>query len=207
MKDQKIGIVLLAAGESSRLGRPKQLLVYQGKTLLENALENAKSSRAVHLVLVLGANATLIQEKLNVGHFPFLVNPDWKKGMSESMKLGLSFLMDQYQIDAAIIMLADQPFADSTLLDKLIDQFQKGNKGIIASSYKNTLGVPALFSKKYFTELLALTEKEGAKKIIFAHLEEATSIEFPLGEVDVDTEEDYQRLLNFNDDQDFSLRS
>lgn len=207
MKDEKIGIVLLAAGESSRLGRPKQLLVYKGKTLLERAFENAKSSRADHLVLVLGANAELIQEKLNVGHFQFLVNPDWKKGMSESMKLGLSFLMDQYQIDAAIIMLADQPFSDSSLLDKLIDQFQKGNKGIIASSYKNTLGVPALFNKKYFPELLALSEKEGAKKIIFANLEEVTRIEFPLGEMDIDTEEDYQKLLNSKDDQDFPLSS
>lgn len=207
MKVGKIGIVLLAAGESSRLGRPKQILLYKGKTLLERAMENAKLSKAIHSVLVLGANANLIQENLNLGHFSFLVNNDWKNGMSESMRLGLSFLVEQYQIDAAIIILADQPFADYTLLDKFIDNFNKGNKGIVASSYKNTLGVPALFSKKYFPELLALKEKEGAKKIIFAHLEDVTIIEFPLGEFDVDTEEDYQKLLNFRDDQDCSLSS
>lgn len=203
MKDGKIGIVLLAAGESSRLGRPKQLLVYQGKTLLERAMESVLGSKAAHLVLVLGANASLIQKQMNIGHIPFLVNANWEKGMSGSMRIGLSFLMDQYQIDAAIIMLVDQPFADSTLLDKLIDQFQKGNKGIIASSYRNTLGVPALFNKKYFPELLALREKQGAKKIIFEHLEDVISIEFQLGEVDVDTEVDYQKLLNFRDDQGF----
>ena len=203
MKDGKIGIVLLAAGESSRLGRPKQLLVYQGKTLLERAMESVLGSKAAHLVLVLGANASLIQKQMNIGHIPFLVNANWEKGMSGSMRIGLSFLMDQYQIDAAIIMLVDQPFADSTLLDKLIDQFQKGNKGIIASSYRNTLGVPALFNKKYFPELLALREKQGAKKIIFENLEDVISIEFQLGEVDVDTEVDYQKLLNFRDDQGF----
>ncbi|RZS97586.1 nucleotidyltransferase family protein [Cecembia calidifontis] len=207
MKKEKIGIVLLAAGESARLGRPKQLLVYKGKTLLENAIENAKTSHAAHFVVILGANAALIQEKLDMGQIQFLVNPDWKTGMSASMRLGLSFLKEKYQVDAVLIILADQPFADSALLNELIDQYYKTKKGIIAASYKNTLGVPALFDKKYFPELLLLSEKEGAKKIIFAHREDTVPIDFPLASVDIDTEEDYKELLKLMGDQDSFLNS
>ncbi|PSL07529.1 nucleotidyltransferase family protein [Cecembia rubra] len=206
-KRKNIGIVLLAAGESARLGRAKQLLAFKGKTLLEISMFHAKTSNSDHIISVLGANAGVIQKKLNLDQDSVIYNPDWKSGMSGSMKIGLSYLIEKYQIEAVIIMLSDQPFADSALINKLIDQFQLGQKGIITSSYGDTLGVPALFDQKYFPELLALDNKEGAKKIIFSNLEDVAKIDFPLGTFDIDTEEDYQKLLKIKDDQDLFLSS
>lgn len=191
----KTGIILLAAGSSSRLGRAKQLIGFQGKTLIQKAIDEANKSRADCLVVVLGANSELIQTGFDSSSTPFIVNPDWQQGMSSSMQAGLRFLMAKEVIDQVLLMLCDQPFVDASLLDQLITAKETSGKGIVASAYTNTLGVPALFEECYFEELVQLTGSEGAKKVIFNHQAEVYALDFPLGAVDLDTEEDVSQFL------------
>ena len=192
----KTGIILLAAGSSSRLGRAKQLIEFQGKTLIQKAIDEANKSQANCLVLVLGANADLIQTGFDITNTPFIVNPDWQQGMSSSMQAGLRFLMEKKEIDQVILMLCDQPFVDASLLDQLITAKETSGKGIVAAAYSNTLGVPALFDRRYFEELVQLTGSEGAKKVIFNHQAEVHALDFQLGAVDLDTEEDVIQFLS-----------
>jgi molybdenum cofactor cytidylyltransferase len=191
----KTGIILLAAGSSSRLGRAKQLIEFQGKTLIQKAIDEANKSQANCLVVVLGANAELIQTGFDSSSTPFIVNPDWQQGMSTSMQAGLRFLMEKEVIDQVLLMLCDQPFVDASLLDELITAKETSGKGIVAAAYSNTLGVPALFDRRYFEELVQLTGSEGAKKVIFNHQAEVHALDFPLGAVDLDTEEDVSQFL------------
>lgn len=192
---KKIGVVILAAGGSLRLGQPKQLLNFRGKSLLENALMAAENSESCCTVVVLGGNENIIKEKLNFGQIPVISNSEWEKGMSGSLQLGLSYLQQKNTLDAILLMLADQPFVDDLLLNQLIEKFSTSNKGIVACAYNQTLGVPCLFSKTFFPKLLALTQQEGAKKIIQAHLQETEIVDFPLAAIDIDTWEDYEALL------------
>jgi len=191
----KTGIILLAAGSSSRLGRAKQLIEFQGKTLIQKAIDEAKKSQANCLVLVLGANAELIQTGFDITSTPFIVNSNWQQGMSSSMQAGLRFLMEKEKINQVLLMLCDQPFVDASLLNQLITAKETSGKGIVAAAYSNTLGVPALFEERYFEELLQLTGSEGAKKVIFNHQAEVHTLDFPLGAVDLDTEEDVNQFL------------
>jgi molybdenum cofactor cytidylyltransferase len=191
----KTGIILLAAGSSSRLGRAKQLIEFQGKTFIQKAIDEANKSQANCLVLVLGANADLIQTGFEPSSAAFIINSGWQQGMSSSMQAGLRFLMEKEEINQVLLMLCDQPFVDASLLNQLINAKETSGKGIIAAAYSNTLGVPALFEERYFEELLQLTGSEGAKKVIFNHQAEVHALDFPLGAVDLDTEEDVSQFL------------
>jgi molybdenum cofactor cytidylyltransferase len=191
----KTGIILLAAGSSSRLGRAKQLIEFQGKTLIQKAIDEANKCQADSLVVVLGANAELIRTGFDITSTPFIVNSDWQQGMSSSMQVGLRFLMGKQVINQVVLILCDQPFVDASLLNQLINAKETSGKGIVAAAYSNTLGVPALFEERYFEELLQLTGSEGAKKVIFNHQAEVHVLDFPLGAVDLDTEEDVSQFL------------
>ncbi len=193
----KTGVILLAAGSSSRLGRPKQLINYQGKTLLQHSIEAARHSAADDLIVVLGSNADLIQTHIESKEVSVLVHAHWKDGMSSSMQCGLRHLIETRQVDQVVLMLCDQPFVHQGLLDQLMLDKQTSGKGIIACSYAGTVGVPALFDQKYFSELLALKGTEGAKKVILNHQEDTFLVDFPLGSVDLDTEEDVQKFTGY----------
>ncbi|MDX5337378.1 MAG: nucleotidyltransferase family protein [Cyclobacteriaceae bacterium] len=192
----KTSVILLAAGSSSRLGRPKQLIEFQGKKLIQKAIDEAQKSMADSLVVILGWNPALIQTGFDAKQIPFVVNPNWKKGMASSMQAGLRFLMEKVNTEQVILMLVDQPFVDSKLLDRLIEEKAKSGKGIVACSYSGTLGVPAIFDQTYFEEMLDLKGSEGAKKVILKNSLDVYPIDFPLGAVDLDTEEDLIRLEN-----------
>ena len=191
----KTGIILLAAGSSSRLGRAKQLIEFQGKTLIKKAIDEAQNSQADYLVVVLGSNPELIQTGFDTSSTSYIINADWQNGMSSSMQAGLRFLMEKEDVDQVVLILCDQPFVDASLLDQLITGKETSGKGIVAAAYSNTLGVPALFDRRYFEELLQLTGSEGAKKVIFNHQAEVQALDFPLGAVDLDTEEDVNQFL------------
>jgi molybdenum cofactor cytidylyltransferase len=200
MRSTEIGIVLLAAGASSRMGEPKQLLHFEGKTFLEKAIESAVQSDAEHVVVVLGANEKAILRKLNISQYHVVSNPNWEKGMSESLKVGLEFLLKKTELDAVLVLLVDQPHVNASLINQLIEAFLMKDKGIVACKYGSTIGVPCLFDKKYFPEIFALKEQQGAKKIIYQYLDETSLIDFPMGAIDIDTQEDYQELLRDSND-------
>ncbi|MFC5190843.1 NTP transferase domain-containing protein [Algoriphagus aquatilis] len=192
----KTAIILLAAGSSSRLGRPKQLIEFQGKKLIQKAIDEAKKSKADSLVVVLGWNHELIKTGFDSSQTSIVINESWEQGMATSMQAGLRFLREKEHPDQVILMLVDQPYVESKLLDRLILEKERTGKGIVACSYSDTLGVPVIFDQKYFEELLMLKGSDGAKKVILRNKADVFEIEFPLGAVDLDTEDD---LLLFKD--------
>jgi len=189
------GVIILAAGSSSRLGKPKQNLIFQGQTLLQRAIQNALASGCENVVLVLGANAEAIQNTLTDQAVPVIYNPDWEEGMASSIRLGLTELQKQLPgLTSAILMLCDQPFAEAAIINQLIQKKSATQKSIIASAYDGTIGSPALFDKVHFDELLQLTGNEGAKKLLIKYADEVATIPFLLGAIDIDTIGDYERL-------------
>jgi molybdenum cofactor cytidylyltransferase len=193
----KTGVILLAAGSSSRLGRPKQLINYQGKTLIQHSIEAAKHSAADDLVVVLGCNSEQIQRGIESKEVPVLFHAHWEEGMSSSMQCGLQYLIETSRVDQVLLMLCDQPYVSQELLDQLMFEKKASVKGIVACSYAGTVGVPALFDQFYFPELLALKGTEGAKKMILNHQADTFLIDFPLGAIDLDTEEDVQKFTGY----------
>lgn len=190
------GIVLLAAGASVRMGEPKQQLLFQGKTLLQRATQAALESVCTPIAVVLGANAEILCTEL--GGEPVIVvqNEAWQEGMASSLRSGLQKLLNmEPAITSCLFMVCDQPYVTAAVLDNLVQQKKKNEKGIIASAYHNTLGTPVLFDKKYFPALLALEGQEGAKKIIRKHLKDVVAVPFPAGATDIDTAADYAKLL------------
>ncbi len=145
-----IATIILAAGSSSRLGEPKQLLTNNGKTLVRQITETALSLQTGPVIVVLGANQARIQAELADLPIQLVHNPDWQEGMASSLKAGLNGL-PATSIDAFLVLLTDQPFVTPTLLQELIDTRQKTNRGIVACQYGEAdfLGVPALFASRY----------------------------------------------------------
>lgn len=190
----KTGIIILAAGASTRLGYPKQLARYKDKTLLQYAIDAANGANADKRVLVLGAYKDEIKKTFSGASIPNIPNPNWKQGMSSSIVKGLEYLQKINPVDQVIIMLCDQPFVDAKLINKLINTQEQTGKGIIACSYSKTFGVPILFGKTYFKELMALSGDEGAKKIAAAHKDDLEHVSFPKGKTDIDTEADLRDL-------------
>jgi len=189
-------IIILAAGNSSRLGEPKQLLRYQGKTLIGHMTQAAIESEISCVIVVTGSNAPLVDEALQGLSNQSVYNPNWPSGMASSIAAGLTKLMKLHpNIAGAIFAVSDQPFVSVNLFNALIHTALEKNMGIVASEYGDTFGTPVLFSSKYFPALLTLTGAEGAKKLVKKFADDATSIPFPLGSVDIDTQEDYQKLL------------
>jgi molybdenum cofactor cytidylyltransferase len=189
-----IGVILLAAGESARLGKPKQLLKYKESTLLEFVL-NVATAVSEKVVLVLGANAEAIQKSLGKRNVTVVINEEWEEGMSSSICCGVSAIQrSQPAVEGVIILVCDQPYVSAELLQDLIAKHATTGKKIIASAYNNTIGVPALFDKTFFPGLMSLKGQEGAKKIIQQHPGEVATIAFPNGTIDIDTMEDYEKL-------------
>jgi molybdenum cofactor cytidylyltransferase len=190
-----IGIVLLAAGASSRLGQPKQLLVLNNGTLIRKSAEVAVGTGCAPVVVVLGAHKEKMQAEIKDLPVTVTENDAWQEGMGTSVKAGMKQLLSlNANAKAVILLLCDQPFVSTPLLHKLIQQYQTSGKPIIASQYGETLGVPALFDQQFFSQLTALQGDEGARKIIRQHVEMVGSMPFEEGKYDIDTMADYHRL-------------
>ena len=193
------GIVLLAAGASSRLGKPKQLLPYEGTTLLKHAVQLAVDAALKPIVIVVGANANILNIEIEESQANIVMNETWQEGMASSIRTGLQKMLElEPTINSVIMMVCDQPFVTVQLLQDLMAKHIETGKPIIASNYKNNLGTPALFDATIFSELMQLKGDTGAKKILNNHPEWVAAIDFPMGEIDIDTEEDYKKLLQHN---------
>jgi molybdenum cofactor cytidylyltransferase len=193
-----IAILILAAGDSSRMGTPKQLLKWKNTTLIGHAIETANKSNAFKIYVILGANYNLVASKINHYQVEVLVNESWEKGLGSSIAFGVNHLLkSDSNFDAVLIMLADQPLIDSTYLNNILDKFEKGMSQINATSYKGgKQGVPVLFDAIYFKELSQLNDDKGAKTILQKHFEKVLAINADNRVLDIDTLEDYERLYN-----------
>lgn len=188
------GLIILAAGRSARMSKPKQQLLYKGTSLLQHSINVALQSPYRPVVVVLGAFADDILPGITPKPIDVIINTKWEEGMASSIRAGISHLQNTPGTKNALIMLCDQPHVSSGLLNNMLRKKRQSNKGIIACAYNNTSGVPVLFDQKYFDELLALTGNEGAKKLLAIHSDDTETVAFPLGAIDVDTMEDYEKL-------------
>jgi len=160
-------ILILAAGGSKRLGKPKQLLNYKNEVLLQHAINESRGSSAQSIVLVLGAAFEVIINKIDTKGLYVVKNEDWQKGIASSISMGINALYEIKRLpDAVILMVCDQPFINSSILDELIATQKSTGKPIICSTYENTIGIPALFHKEFFQQLLEMEGDTGAKKIM-----------------------------------------
>jgi molybdenum cofactor cytidylyltransferase len=193
--DSGVAVILLAAGESTRLGHPKQLLTYKGQTLLAHCLDIAGHSDADPIIVVLGAQAEIIKKEIAGNNAHIVENADWEEGMASSIRIGINELIKISPLaKGAILMVCDQPYVTSGLLNNLMTTRRKSGKRIVACSYADTFGPPVLFHKTLFPELLKLTGDVGARSVIQHHADAVEVIPFPEGTHDVDTEADYERI-------------
>ena len=195
------GVVVLAAGGSSRLGRPKQLLLYLGRTLVEHAVRTALASGASEVVVVVGSNAERVREALRGLKIRIVVNEDWAEGMGGSISRGVAALGDG--IETTVVALGDQPRITPEHLRKLAERATP----IAASSYAGVLGAPAAFDRSEFARLIALKGEVGARHLVRSGEEEIATVEFASANVDVDTPEDYHRLVPPADEEIFPTES
>lgn len=194
MAQENTGIIILAAGNSSRLGQPKQLLDYQGRTLLRHTVEQALAVSS-RVIVVTGFENSGINKQ--TGAAGTVQNENWQEGMASSIHKGLNEMLSKYpETGDCLITVCDQPHIDASVFSELIEERQSSGKGIIASCYSGTLGTPVLFSRSYFSDLLKLNGHEGAKKLLIKYKDEVGQVMFEKGSVDIDTPEDYQQLIN-----------
>ncbi|MGI4791679.1 MAG: nucleotidyltransferase family protein [Janthinobacterium lividum] len=191
----RVGLILLAAGASRRLGTPKQLLTgSDGQSLIRHATQTALTSSCHSVVAVIGSSADSIEAELIGLPLTIVMNPDWQTGMASSLKSGLAALTDDSTFDAIIVMLCDQPMVTTELLNSLITAYRDTGHQIAACEYGETVGVPALFGQSLFDSLASLTGDEGARRVIRDYAGSVTRIPFPEGRFDIDTPQDAARL-------------
>lgn len=191
------GIVILAAGASSRLGSIKQLIHFNGKTLLQHVIDEAKHAGVNPIVVVTGANANEVSTSIADSNVSIVFNKDWSKGMASGIVVGVDKMkMLNKDLEKIIIAVCDQPFISAALFNQLDQIQQESGKPIVASAYENTIGTPVLFTQKYFDELFGLTGDMGAKQILKNHSEDVATVDFPKGAIDIDTQKDYERLVD-----------
>lgn len=195
MKTPTAGIIL-AAGESTRFGEPKQLLAVGGRFLIEWVLSAALGSNLDHIVLVLGCEHERIRCSLRsaTAHpkCEILVNPDYRSGQSTSLRTGL--LRIQHDFPSAMFLLGDQPLVDAALIDLLLERYLESQKSICAPTYRGTRGNPTIFGCALYPELLKLSGDKGARDLIIAHPNEVLTVEItgPAAFHDIDRPEDVE---------------
>lgn len=192
---RSVGLVLLASGESQRMGTPKQALSFGGTSLLAHAVQTAKGSLCRPVVVTLGAYANVLKPLISSKDLQIITVEDWQEGMNASIRAGIKSILEQNEVEAIVLMTCDQPYLTSALLNQLIEVYEKTSTPVVSCAYAETVGIPTLFDRSLFSELLRLPPGTGAKKLIASlSPEQITLVPFPQAETDVDTPEDYAKL-------------
>lgn len=191
-----LAIVILAAGASSRMGTPKQLLPFQTDTLLGTVIKNATHTRIETIYCVVGANSSEIKKSHQQYAITFITNSDFKAGLSSSIQSAVQFIAENKpDIEAILVLLGDQPFVSSEYMQLYIDLHLKHPEQRIATAYKNNTGVPAVFPKKYFGRLQKLEGDRGAKELLNT-IPDTFVVKLPMEALtDIDTHKEYLTSL------------
>lgn len=193
---KKAAVIVLAAGASTRLGRPKQLQPYRDTTLLAHAAGTALAARVGPVLVVLGHDSAAMRGALAGLDVDTVVNQSWAEGMGTSVRAGIAALEKKWPgLRAALLMTCDQPLVPPGTLRELVESVLTSTKRIAACGYGGSAGVPAAFTRKFFPDLLKLTGDRGARVLILTRADEVRTFPCPEAELDVDTEADIAKLV------------
>lgn len=194
-RHSRVAGIVLAAGEGSRMGRTKQLLPFRGTTMLECVVDSALASSLHRVVVVLGHQADLLMPLLENRGVTVVVNPDYRLGQSSSLKAGLHALSEE--TDAVLFLLGDQPLITPALIDSILTAYEASPSPIAIPVCAGKRGNPVLFSRETFPRLEALSADCGARPLFEEYAERIlkVSVADPAINMDIDTEEDYRRIL------------
>jgi molybdenum cofactor cytidylyltransferase len=186
-------VLILAAGAATRMGQAKQNLSWQGKTMLQHCVETCMEAALGPVKVVLGANIELISPTLLAYPMVGLIeNKNWQTGMASSIKLGIA---ECSGADYVMLVAADQVHLDAVFLQKLFAETWAAKAIIGAACYEGVLGIPAVFSKAFFPELMQLEGEQGARKMLMEYQSAALSLPCPAAAIDLDTKEDWARFM------------
>jgi len=193
---EQVAAVVLAAGASRRLGQPKQLLLMNGETLLARAVRLAVEAGTARAIVVLGAEDERIRATVDFGDALPVTNSNWQQGMAGSIHAGLRALLENLPAaEAALILACDQPLLTAEHLRALLEAFAaESGAAIVASAYAGKMGIPAVFPRALFAELLALSGDQGARALLMNPPCPVIPIPFPGGEIDIDLPGDLNQL-------------
>lgn len=190
-----IAAVVLSAGESSRMGRPKALLPIGGETFIERIVRTLKQTSVGKVIVVLGHNADEMSR--SIAHLPveILVNPNYKNGQLTSLQVAVRSLDSQSDCDGMLVHLVDHPYIDARLVEIMIERFYESGKSLVVPRHAGKRGHPVIFSRRLFGELLAAPLDQGAKAVVNAHREDMLEVETDKEgiTVDIDTPEIYRQ--------------
>lgn len=192
---KQIAAIIAAAGSSSRLGRPKQLVVVDGEAMLQRAIRFAKEAGASPVFVVLGAHRDLIEGALDLTTAKTIVNNLWEEGVASSIRAGMEAVeSDASQADGVLMMICDQPRVTADHLRRMISTYAQSEETAIASTYAGTRGIPAVFPRKAFAELSALRGDKGARSLLANPSWPVIEVPLEGGEIDIDCPEDLAYL-------------
>jgi molybdenum cofactor cytidylyltransferase len=190
--------VVLSAGESSRMGRPKALLPVDGVRFIEKIVTALKSTRVAKIIAVLGHDADEMRRQIGDLPVTMVVNPNYKQGQLSSLVAAINSIQsskDSASVDGILVHLVDHPYINPDLVNLMIDRFHETKKLIVVPRYQGRRGHPVIFSSALFAELLAAPPDQGAKTVVHAHRDETLEIdtEDEGVTIDIDTPEEYRK--------------
>ncbi len=190
-----IAAIIVAAGASSRLGQPKQLVMADGQPLLQRALRRAREAGAEPVFVVLGAHREVIEKAIDFGAATIVRNDDWEEGIASSIRAGVRAVDAGTEAAGVLLMTCDQPRTTAKHLRKMIQAFDAQEEAlVIASIYAGARGTPAIFPRVLFADLLGLRGDRGARGLLASASMPVVEIQFRGGEVDIDRPEDLVEL-------------
>jgi molybdenum cofactor cytidylyltransferase len=191
LKPPTIGAMILAAGSASRMGNPKQLITFDGKSLVRRAIEAAGECRPI--TVVNGAHESAVVDQLKGLKVRTAFNARWESGMGSSLRVGLADLRAANpNLSAVVILLCDQPHVSAQVIDGLIQSFRAGGKPMAACEYAGTLGPPCCFDQSMFPALEKIGDDQGAKSLLLSREQDVTRYPWEAGRIDLDTPENLQ---------------
>jgi len=190
-----IWAMILAAGESKRMGKPKLLLPYGEKTIIETIVKIVVSSNVENTLIILGSDREKIEEKIKNSPVKIIYNRDFRSGMLSSGQCGFKSLPEETR--AVLVVLGDQPKISADVINKLIDAYKSTGKGIVLPVYKKERGHPVLIDVKYGEEVENLSPEVGLRETVYNHPEDILEVDMETPSIfqDIDDESDYKREL------------
>ena len=190
-----IAAIVLAAGSSSRMGTPKQLLRVGSGTLLRQSVEQAMASSVRATYVVIGAHAQQMRDELRQLQVSLVENVRFADGIGTSITAAIRAIeLEPSSFDAVVLLTCDQPNVSAASINALIEEHARSAAPLVASAYAGTLGVPALFARQYFSALRELPPDKGAKEILMRHGDRVVPVRFEPAAADVDTPADYEKF-------------